>query len=66
MAEVQLRGNKPPVSENMSKQREPSAVSLTPGKLSAVHAAFKAGMTPSKIAKHFGIRQSEVRKALAK
>ena len=41
------------------------SVSLTPGKLNAVHAAFKAGVTPARIAKQFGIPQSEVRKALA-
>jgi hypothetical protein len=40
-------------------------VPLTQGKLNAVHAAFKAGVTPSRIAKQFGISQSDVRKALA-
>jgi hypothetical protein len=44
---------------------EAVAVSLTPGKLSAVRAAFKAGVRPSKIAKQFGISQSDVRKVLA-
>jgi hypothetical protein len=38
---------------------------LTQGKLNAVRAAFKAGVTPSRIAKQFGISQSDVRKALA-
>jgi hypothetical protein len=38
---------------------------LTQGKLNAVRAAFKAGVTPSRIAKRFGISQSNVRKALA-
>jgi transposase-like protein len=38
---------------------------LTQGKLNAVRAAFKAGVTPSRIAKQFGISQSNVRKALA-
>ena len=38
---------------------------LTQGKLSAVRAAFKAGVTPSRIAKQFGISQSDVKKALA-
>jgi DNA-binding IclR family transcriptional regulator len=33
--------------------------------LNAVLAAFKAGVRPSKIAKQFGIPQSEVRKVLA-
>jgi hypothetical protein len=38
---------------------------LAQGKLNAVRAAFKAGVTPSRIAKQFGISQSNVRKALA-
>jgi hypothetical protein len=40
-------------------------VPLTQGKLNAVRAAFKASVTPSRIAKQFGISQSDVRKALA-
>jgi transposase-like protein len=42
-----------------------AAVPLTQGKLNAVRAAFKAGVTPSRIARQFGISLSEVRKALA-
>jgi len=34
-------------------------------KVNAVRAAFKAGITPSRIARQFGISQSNVRKALA-
>ena len=34
-------------------------------KLTAVRAAFKAGVTPSRIARQFGLSQSDVRKALA-
>jgi predicted transcriptional regulator len=33
--------------------------------LNAVRAAFKAGVTPSKIAKEFGISQADVRKVIA-
>jgi predicted DNA binding protein len=40
-------------------------VSLTQGQVNAVRAAFKAGITPSRIARQFGISQSNVRKALA-
>jgi hypothetical protein len=40
-------------------------VPLAQGKLNAVRAAFKAGVTPSRIARQFGISQSNVRKALA-
>jgi hypothetical protein len=40
-------------------------VSLTRGQVDAVRAAFKAGITPSRIARQFGISQSNVRKVLA-
>ena len=66
-AEQQRRGKKPP-SQAKTPGKDPVqavAVSLTPGKLSAVRAAFKAGVRPSKIAKQFGISQSDVRKVLA-
>ena len=65
-AEQQRRGKKPTASEKpISKRTEASAVTLTPGKLNAVRAAFKAGVTPSRIAKQFGIPQADVRKVLA-
>jgi hypothetical protein len=66
-AELKQRGKKLPGQDETSPKRrvEDTAVSLTPGKLNAVRAAFKAGVTPSKIARQFGIPQSEVRKALA-
>ena len=38
--------------------------SLTRGQISAVQAAYKAGITPSRIARQFGMSQSNVRKAL--
>ena len=40
-------------------------VSLTRGQLNAVRAAFKVGITPGRIARQFGLSQSDVRKALA-
>src|SRR5260370_34365441 len=40
-------------------------VTLNLGKVNAVRAAFKAGVTPSKIAKEFGISQADVRKVIA-
>ena len=40
-------------------------VPLTRGQVNAVRAAFKVGVTPSRIARQFGISQSNVRKALA-
>jgi hypothetical protein len=64
--ELQRRGKKPPLSDKTpSKRVEAAAVSLSPVKLNAVRAAFKAGVKPSKIAKQFGISQSDVRKAVA-
>jgi hypothetical protein len=67
IAELKRRGKKLPGQEEASPRRqvEDTAVSLTPGKLNAVRAALKAGVTPSKIARQFGMSQSEVRKALA-
>ena len=52
-------GNQP------QRQLVDTEVSLTRGQLNAVRAAFKAGITPSRIARQFGISQSNVRKALA-
>src|SRR5260370_31112130 len=64
--ELKRRGKKPPVSDKTPNKRvEAAAVSLTPVKLNAVRAAFKAGVRPSKIAKQFGISQSDVRNAVA-
>jgi predicted DNA-binding protein (UPF0251 family) len=66
-AEQARRGKKPPSHAKTPSKGplEAVAVSLTPGKLNAVRAAFKAGVRPSKIAKQFGISQSDVRKVLA-
>jgi hypothetical protein len=47
------------------RQKDASAVALTRGQVNAVRAAFKAGVTPSRIARQFGISQSDVRKVLA-
>src|SRR5260370_35018226 len=64
-AEQQRRGKKPTASEKtISKRKEASAVTMKPGKPNAVRAAFKAGVTPSRIAKHFGIPQADVLKRL--
>ena len=65
-AEQQRRSRKPPAPEKtVSKRTEAPAVTLSIGKLNAVRAAFKAGVKPAKIAKQFGISQSDVRKVLA-
>ena len=67
LAEQKRRGRSPPTSEENSRPRrgEVATAPLTLGKLNAVRAAFKAGVKPSRIAKQFGISQSELRKALA-
>jgi DNA-binding transcriptional regulator YiaG len=53
-------------TENTSNRKQVAAeVTLSPGKLNAVRAAFGAGVTPSRIARQFGISQANVRKALA-
>ena len=67
VAEQKRRGMKPSASiETPDKPRtEAAAVRLTPGKLNAVRAAFKAGVKPRQIARQFGLSQSDVRKALA-
>jgi predicted DNA-binding protein (UPF0251 family) len=66
-AEQKRRGRKPPLPDEPSHKRQTEAVTvtLTQGKLNAVRAAFKAGVTPSRIARQFGVSQADVRKALA-
>jgi hypothetical protein len=46
------------------RQTELAPTSLTRGQVNAVRAAFKAGVTPSRIARQFGLSKSDVRKAL--
>ena len=66
MTEQQRRGKKPAEPDKATSKRvEAQSVSLTPGKLNAVRAAFRAGVTPSKIAKQFGSPQADVRKVIA-
>jgi hypothetical protein len=78
--EMQRRGRLPP-SGSVNPSSHPAAppdkpashrtsvgnseVGLTRGQINAVRAAFKAGVTPSRIAQQFGISQANVRKALA-
>ena len=66
IVEQKRRGKK--LSAEISRKQRvevAAAVPLTQGKLNAVRAAFKAGVTPSRIARPFRISQSDVRKALA-
>jgi predicted DNA-binding protein (UPF0251 family) len=67
-AEQERRGKKPhaPVkTPNKRPVEAASEVSLKRGQVNAIRAAFKAGVTPSRIARQFGIPQSDVRKTLA-
>ena len=57
--------------ESMKKKSTPTekrtsvdTVPLSRGQVNAVRAAFKAGITPLRIARQFGLSQSNVRKAL--
>ena len=54
-------------TEESPERREPEEpnVALAQGQVNAVRAALKAGITPSRIARQFGISQSDVRKVLA-
>lgn len=68
IAERQTRGGKKlPVSDQPSRKQRVKEVPphLAQGKLNAVRAAFKAGVKPSRIAREFGMSQSDFKKALA-
>ncbi len=67
LAEQKRRGRTLPTSDKISQKRhsETTAPPMTAGRLNAIRAAFRAGITPSRIARQFGLPQSEVRKALA-
>jgi len=60
----QRRRRLPPVDRSPRKPQI-EALPLTPGKLNAVRASLAAGITPSRIARQFGLSLSQVRKALA-
>ena len=65
VAEQRRRGKQ--VSDKSPRKALVKAVAppLPQGKLNAIRAAFKAGFTPSRIARQFRISQSDVKKALA-
>jgi hypothetical protein len=66
LAEMKRRGRRLPTDKPAPKQERGAVeVSLTRGQLNAVRAAFKAGITPARIARQFGLSQSDVRNALA-
>jgi DNA invertase Pin-like site-specific DNA recombinase len=67
LAEAKRRGKLSPPKDKPSSQRqiEAAAVSLPRGQINAVRAAFKAGITPARIARQFGLSQANVRKVLS-
>jgi hypothetical protein len=66
LIELQRRGRKRPSNENVSKRRvAETELPLTVGKTNAIRAAFKAGISPPRIARQFGVSRSAIRKALA-
>jgi len=66
IGELRQRGKKLSVLDEASRKPQMKEVAppLAQGKLNAVRAAFKAGVRPSRIARQFGISQSDVKKAL--
>jgi hypothetical protein len=56
---------KPPGRPTRQRQVGVAAAALTKGQVNTVRAAFKAGVTPSRIARQFGLSQSQVRTALS-
>jgi len=65
--EERARRKKPPVADEGQQKRhaEEVSISLPQGKLNAIRAAFKAGVTPARIAREFGISRTDVQRALA-
>jgi hypothetical protein len=64
--EERTRRRDSPKARSGEPEVEVDASSLPLGKLNAVRAAFKAGVTPARIAREFGISRTEVQKALAR
>jgi hypothetical protein len=77
LEEAKRRGKSPPGAQTTNRssrtdkssphrrQVEAATISLTRGQINAVRSAFKAGIKPSRIARQFGISQSDVRRVLA-
>jgi predicted DNA-binding protein (UPF0251 family) len=67
LAEQKRRGKTAPELNAISGRKvgRDSRISLTFGKANAIRAAFKAGVSPSRIARQFGVSQSDIRRALA-
>jgi len=61
--EERARRKKPPMVDER-QPAEKGSISLPPGKLNAIRAAFKAGVTPARIAREFGLSRSDVQRTL--
>jgi hypothetical protein len=63
--EERTRRKRLPLPGGQGREAESPTKTLPQGKLNAVRAAFKAGVTPARIAREFGLSQADVRKALS-
>jgi hypothetical protein len=63
--EERTRRRGPALAEQRQRTAKVVSPPLPQGKLNAVRAAFKAGVTPARIAREFGISRSDVQRALA-
>ena len=52
-------------SANSSTTGEDRSIPLTQGQVNAVRSTFRAGVTPSRMARQFGLSQAQVREALS-
>jgi DNA-binding CsgD family transcriptional regulator len=66
-AQTSRHTKRSPITDKISQRRrvDTAETTLTRGQINVVRAAFRAGITPARIARQFGISQSNVRKALA-
>ena len=66
-AQTSRHTKRSPIRDKISQRRrvDSAETTLTRGQINVVRAAFRAGITPARIARQFGISQSNVRKALA-
>jgi hypothetical protein len=55
----------PPRGQTRQRKFKLAASPLTQGRVNAVRAAFKAGVTPARIARQFGLSLADVRKVLS-
>jgi hypothetical protein len=61
--EEKRRGQSKPVKAE--GEDKPGSGPLSVGKMNAIRAAFQAGVTPSRIARQFGVSQADVRLVLS-